>query len=75
MKWEYVIIDKSHDFKGLGEIGYELVAIDEKRAYFKRPVIIRGISIEEWTSLTNEQKEDYIISNERNIEKLSWRKD
>lgn len=39
-KWEYLIVNAGeHDFDGLGQIGSELVAVDQGIAYFKRRVI------------------------------------
>jgi len=38
--WEYLILNiDEHDFNNLGKIGYELVAVDQGKAYFKRPLI------------------------------------
>ena len=43
MTWEYYVIDVSErfasdvDLNGLGEDGWELVAVDSNRLYFKRP--------------------------------------
>jgi hypothetical protein len=40
MQWEYLMLDarRRHNFDSLGEIGYELVTVDQGTAYFKRPV-------------------------------------
>jgi ABC-type uncharacterized transport system ATPase subunit len=32
----YLIVNTDHDFDGLGQIGYELVTVDQGKAYFKR---------------------------------------
>jgi hypothetical protein len=40
MKWEYLAINiNMHDFADFGKAGFELVAIDNGKAYFKRPYI------------------------------------
>jgi hypothetical protein len=39
MKWEYIIININEcDFASFGKIGFELVAVDNGKAYFKHPL-------------------------------------
>jgi hypothetical protein len=39
VKWDHLVVNADeHNFNSLGQIGYELVAVDQGKAYFKRPL-------------------------------------